>query len=1114
MSDPIDREVAVFSAARRLPAEARATYLDEACAGNAPLRQRVEDLFRASEEAGAFLQDPARGAQRPADALASPNPLQNAAAPGEKVGDRIGRYKLLQQIGEGGCGVVYMAEQEEPVRRRVALKVIKLGMDTKQVIARFEAERQALALMDHPNIAKVLEAGATDTGRPYFVMELVRGIKITHYCDENHLATEARLDLFIKVAQAVQHAHQKGIIHRDLKPSNILIADHDGVPVPKIIDFGIAKATTDQRLTDKTLFTAFEQFIGTPAYMSPEQARMSGLDIDTRTDIYSLGVLLYELLTGKTPFDAQDLLAAGLDEMRRTISEQEPARPSTRLTQELVAADVRRLHSKSGIPGPKSEEETRASSRRLLQIKETIRLVRGDLDWIVMKCLEKDRARRYETANGLAMDIQRHLENEPVVARPPSGAYRFQKLVRRNKGLFAGVGAVALMLVLGVVASTWQAVRASRAEREQGRLRLQADAEKQKAQAEAGLLKKMLQGVGPSVAKGRDTAMLKEILDQTTGSVEKDLANLPEAEVELSLTLADTDYDLGRSDQMEAVARHCLQVARTKLGPENESVANSLITLGVGLLSLAQQHLGEMFAGAVPEGEKNRRLQDRTLLEAEKCCLDGLAMHRKLLGNENLEVARALNLLAQIRLTQYRLPEAETLQRESLEMYKKISGNENARVARVSKQLAGLLAFQEDRLAEAEDISRKALAIQKKLSADDTPDIARTLFMLATLLRREGKWAEAETNYLEGVTMWRRMRAGDGFEPASSLGYLSEVLLHQGKLAEAEARRGEEFEMLKRLYGSEHAGVTVSLSRLADVLQREGKLEEAEARGREALAISRKLPAAGGGSLMAVIESLDTLVSILVAQDKNVEAEQLLGEMLKSNPEGQPLLTFVLRVRSSFFARCRRWSEAIADLSKVIELDPSDDDAAFQLTVLLLEIGDRENYRSHCQGMVASFRAANAPGPLGKTAEACLLVADLGTNSAAAGQLADQALALGKNSYWVYYLQFVKGLAEYRAGHFASAVDWMDKCIGQPTMVSGPRPDGPAYLVQTMALRQLKRSEEARAALAKGTDIVNTKFLKLENAALDENWVDWLIAHILLREAQALIQLPPRTTKE
>src|SRR6266516_2783242 len=318
MNTPKDEET-IFAAALALPPEQRAACLDQACGGDAALRQRVETLLKA-HAAGAFLEEPA--------APVASHTLQIFPPVSERAGDRIGRYKLLQQIGEGGCGVVYMAEQDEPVQRRVALKVIKLGMDTKQVIARFEAERQALALMDHPNIAKVLDGGATDTGRLYFVMELVRGIKITEFCDHNNLPNRERLELFMQVCRAIQHAHQKGIIHRDIKPSNILVTINDGVPVPKVIDFGIAKATQG-RLTDKTLFTAFELFIGTPAYMSPEQAVMTSLDIDTRSDIYSLGVLLYELLTGRTPFDQKELLAAGLDEMRRTILEKEPPRPST-----------------------------------------------------------------------------------------------------------------------------------------------------------------------------------------------------------------------------------------------------------------------------------------------------------------------------------------------------------------------------------------------------------------------------------------------------------------------------------------------------------------------------------------------------------------------------------------------------------------------------------------------------------------------------------------------------------------------------------------------------------------------------------------------------------------
>src|SRR5262245_3153648 len=436
MKADAQREAALFQAAAQLTGTARASFLNEACGGDPALCQRLEALLGAHEQTEGALADP-QPAAAPTMKIEFVEEIKD-----EAVGQKIGRYKILEKVGEGGCGMVYVAEQTEPVRRRVALKVIKLGMDTKQVVARFEAERQALAMMDHPNIAKVLDAGTTDVGRPFFVMELVRGIRITDYCDQNNLPTQERLDLFMKVCQAIQHAHQKGIIHRDIKPSNILITLHDGVPVPKVIDFGIAKAT-EGRLTDATVYTQLHQFIGTPAYMSPEQAEMSGLDIDTRSDIYSLGVLLYELLTGRTPFDAQELMSQGIDAMRKTIREKDPLRPSTKLAT------------------LQSEELTTTAKRRASDAPKLIHLLKGDLDWIVMKCLEKDRARRYDTANGLAMDIKRHLNNDIVLARPPTVAYRFQKSFRRNKLVFTAATAVAVALLIGMAVSIWQAVEAT-----------------------------------------------------------------------------------------------------------------------------------------------------------------------------------------------------------------------------------------------------------------------------------------------------------------------------------------------------------------------------------------------------------------------------------------------------------------------------------------------------------------------------------------------------------------------------------------------------------------------------------------------------------------------------
>lgn len=432
---PLD-EKTIFDVACGIESmDARNDYLKQVCGDNQALYDRVATLLRMREEEPGFLETPAPGL----GALIGSPPIT------EKPGMLVGPYKLIEEIGEGGMGLVFMARQQEPVKRNVALKIIKPGLDSRQVIARFEAERQALALMDHPNIARVLDAGSTESGRPYFVMDLVKGIPITDYCDREQLCTRERLELFVPVCQAIQHAHQRGVIHRDIKPTNVMVTLHDGTPVPKVIDFGVAKAT-NRELTQETLVTGFAQVIGTPLYMSPEQAALSGLDVDTRSDVYSLGMLLYELLTGTTPFERQRLSEVSYDEMRRIIREEEPPKPSTRIS--TLGGSLATI-----------AEQRHTDSRVLLQ------QVRGELDWIVMKAIEKDRTRRYETARDLAKDVGRHLNNEPVEACPPSATYRLGKFVRRNRGAATALAAVAVSLALGASVATWQAIRATEAEK-------------------------------------------------------------------------------------------------------------------------------------------------------------------------------------------------------------------------------------------------------------------------------------------------------------------------------------------------------------------------------------------------------------------------------------------------------------------------------------------------------------------------------------------------------------------------------------------------------------------------------------------------------------------------
>jgi len=565
-------------------AEEQAAYLEQACLADAPLRAKLEELLQAHREAGSFLQEPST----PRAATVAVPPVF------EQPGAVIGPYKLLQQIGEGGMGIVFMAEQTHPVQRKVALKVIKPGMDSRQVIARFEAERQALAMMDHVNIARVLDAGTTGdyqvsqafqpdgtsqagkpdlhAGRPYFVMELVHGVPITKYCDDNHLTPRERLELFVPVCQAIQHAHQKGIIHRDIKPSNVMITLYDGKPVPKVIDFGVAKAT-EQKLTERTLFTQYGTLIGTLEYMSPEQAEMSALGVDTRSDIYSLGVLLYELLTGSTPLTHKRMKEAAYAEILRMIKEEEPPRPSTRL-------------SDSG------EALASISANRQTEPAKLTKLVRGELDWIAMKCLEKDRNRRYETANGFAADVQRYLADEPVLAGPPSTAYRLRKFVKRNKGPVLAACLVVLALLGGMLGTTVGLVRAetarkAAADRAEGERLAKESAVKRLAQIEKGIdiLTAVFEHLDPRAEEkeGRPLrAILADQLIKAADQLEGEAVGDPVAVAGLQDRLGKSLLNLGMS---EPAIRLFLKARRTHtsmLGSDHADTLTSMNNLALG----------------------------------------------------------------------------------------------------------------------------------------------------------------------------------------------------------------------------------------------------------------------------------------------------------------------------------------------------------------------------------------------------------------------------------------------------------------------------------------------------------------------------------------------------
>ena len=835
-----DRLIEVFNEAKvRLTEAERQRFVAEACADDPEMKQQVLSLLQAHDRAADFLQ---------------PTPLfSSAMLITEKPGDRIGRYKLLEQIGEGGCGVVYMAEQIEPVRRRAALKVIKLGMDTKQVIARFEAERQALAMMDHPNIAKVLDGGATETGRPFFVMELVRGIKITEYCDQNQLSTNARLQLFIQICQAIQHAHQKGIVHRDIKPSNILVTQHDETAVPKVIDFGIAKATVGQQLTDKTVFTAFAQFVGTPAYMSPEQAQMSGLDIDTRADIYSLGVLLYELLTGHTPFDAKELLAAGVDEMRRKIRDDEPAKPSTCLST-MHAMDL-----------------TTVARHRQVEPPRLVNILHGDLDWLVMKCLEKDRTRRYETASALAMDLQRYLNDEPVVARPPSQWYRFQKMVRRNQLAFATGTAIAALLIIGFATATWlyfrendARKRATTAEKlaterlaERSAERDAKEVARREAEAISAFMGEIFQS--PDPARDGRTITVAETLDKAAKKVEIDLADQPARRARLQTTLGHTYHALGLYRQAGALLEKVLAYHQSLPGPAHPDM------------------LGVMHALANSYDLAGR--QDEALNLREEV----LSLRRKVLGPEHPDTLLGMNNLAHSYFDARRRSEALKLREELLPLCRKVLGPEDPDTLRAMHGLAHSY-YEAGRRDEALKIWEEVLTLRRKVLGPGHPDTLWAISYVSHSYAHAERQSEALKLREEALKLSREVNGPEHPDTLIAMHNVAASYGEAGRLSEALKLNEDVWTLHRKVLGPEHPGTLWAMSNVGHFHFDNGRTDKAIEIWEQVLALRRTVH---GPQHPDTLETMNNLASAYRQAGRKAEATSLLANVSTMSSKGQ-----------------------------------------------------------------------------------------------------------------------------------------------------------------------------------------------------------------------------------
>jgi serine/threonine protein kinase/tetratricopeptide (TPR) repeat protein len=852
----------IFDVARAMAAVERDRYLDEACAGDPALRAEIESLLESHDATGFLLDGPAVEGLSVGDL----DPT-GAFEAGPEASHTVGPYRLQRKLGEGGMGEVWLADQETPIRRRVALKVIKRGLESKEVIARFEAERQALALMDHPNIATVFDAGTTRGGRPYFAMEYVDGIPITSYCHTRSLTTRERLQLFVQVCRGIQHAHQKAVIHRDLKPSNVLVAEREGIPSPKIIDFGVAKALL-QPLTEATLLTGLGQFIGTPAYMSPEQAEMSPEGVDTRTDVYSLGVILYELLAGVTPLDPVELRRSGFDEIRRKIREEEPRRPSTQV-----------LHDRGARPWP----EATALIQRL----------RGDLDWIVMKSLEKDRDRRYGTAAELAADIERHLHDLPVLARPPSRGYRTVKFIRRHKVGVTTAATVFALLVAFAVSTALQARRIA----EQRDVARQAEA--RATAINDFLVNDMLAAASPEEAEGRELTVA-QVLDAASQRIEKSFVGRPTIEVPLRVTLGRIYVSLGRFDEAEHHYVAAESLARREIGPRDPRTLAAV--RGLGFLNSARGRFdrAELLYREALEGQEQvlgprhpetleTLNQLGIMLTRARRYEDGAAIGRKALelcrevfGDEDRRTVESLLYYA-IALVMTRSPDADRFIREAGDRCRAVLGPRDPLNTEALNGLAIHL-NREGRIDEAEAVLRDCARLSADVYGEGSPQTLTVRANLARLIREKGErpW-EAEPLYRGLLAEWRKLSADEG--AISTANQLGELLVTLGRADEAHALLTETLREGEQQFGLEHTQVANTLADLGWAERVQGRFPEAEGHYRRALEIRRKLLGEEHEYTLRVAAQLGW---VMAEQGRHVEGERLARAAVESGEKALP----------------------------------------------------------------------------------------------------------------------------------------------------------------------------------------------------------------------------------